>query len=232
MKRRLALIAAITVSAVLSLGIRVPRCAAQATLLEFSDESLGFANEISTNVSVLPNFPAPLVNPLGGTQIYSKTFFKTVGVQSIKIDWNCTGDDHGGVSEGLRAQLDGVDCNPPGTVDSALPNGWTAVLKHFNYETSYLLPDEVTSIPGTSSTIGGDGGGGTGDMHDNVCTYSWCCPVTHTAGSHTATVRMGNSCGTAFTPTCDGSIDTTVFEEHVHVQIDGSNLVCGTGSAG
>ncbi len=43
MKRRLALIAAITVSAVLSLGIRVPRCAAQATLLEFSDESLGFS---------------------------------------------------------------------------------------------------------------------------------------------------------------------------------------------
>src|SRR5216683_3706683 len=115
MKRRLALIAAITVSAVLSLGIRVPRCAAQATLLEFSDESLGFANEIFTNVSVLPTTTPP--NPLGGTQIYSKTFFKTVGVQSIKIDWNCTGDDHGGVSEGLRAQLDGVDCNPPGTVD-------------------------------------------------------------------------------------------------------------------
>ena len=225
MQRRLALIAAISVSAVLSLGIRVPRCAAQAPLLEFSDESLGFANEISTNVSVLPNFPAPLVNPLGGTQIYSKTFFKTVGVRSIKINWNCAGDDHGGVSEGLRAQLDGEDCNPPGTAASALPDGWTAVEKHFNYETSYLLPDEVTSLFG----LGDGGNGGNGDMHDNVCTYSWCCPVAHASGMHTVTVRMGNSCGTTLTPTCDSSIDTTVFEEHVHVEIDGSNLLCERG---
>src|SRR5713101_5625027 len=124
MQRRLALIAAISVSAVLSLGIRVPRCAAQAPLLEFSDESLGFATEISTKVSVLPNFPAPLVNPLGGTQIYSKTFFKTVGVRSIEMKWDCARGDHVCVSGGLRAALVSEDCSPPGTAAIAVPDGW------------------------------------------------------------------------------------------------------------
>src|ERR1700687_666633 len=109
MKRRLVLIAAIAVSAVLSLGIRVSQCAAQATLLKFSDESLGFPAEISTGVSVVPTTtPA---NPLGGTQIYSKTLVKPRGIQSFEINWNCTGDVHGGVGEELRALLDGQNCN-------------------------------------------------------------------------------------------------------------------------
>jgi hypothetical protein len=225
MERRLALIAAITVCAVLSLGIRVTQSGAQATLLKFSDESLGFPGEISTNVSVLPTTtPA---NPLGGTQIYSKTLFKPLGLRSFEINWNCTGDVHSGVAEELRAQVDGVDCNPAGAGAEGNPDGWTVVMKHFNYESSYLLPDGFTAL-----FPGGDGGGGTGDMHDNVCTYSWCCPVSSSAGAHTLTVRMGTSCGTGQTPTCDPSVDTAVFEEKVHVAIDGSNVTCGTGSAG
>jgi hypothetical protein len=134
MKARLILIAAITVSVVLSLAIRVPLCAAAGTLIEFFDEALGFGGpEISTNVSV--NSTAG--NPLGGTQIYSKTFFKPVGIQSPKVVWSGTGDVHSGVSQGLRGRIDDADCNPAGSVgDSGLPSGWIAVQKHFNYETA------------------------------------------------------------------------------------------------
>jgi hypothetical protein len=225
MKRRLALIAAITVSVVLSLAIRVPRCAAAGTLIEFFDEALGFGGpEISTNVSVNPT----AANPLGGTQVYSKTFFKPVGIESLKVVWNGTGDVHGGVAQGLRARIDGADCNPDGPVgDAGLPAGWIAVQKYFNLETSYLLPDEVTSV-----FPGGDGGGGPGDMHDNSISYHWCCTVPASGGTHTVTVRLGNSCGTTFTPICSTSLSTSVFEEGVHVEIDGSNVSCGTGSAG
>jgi hypothetical protein len=225
MKGRLTLIAVIMAGAVLSLGIRVSQCAAQATLLKFSDESLGFPGEISTNVSVLATTAPP--NPLGVTQIYSKTLFKPRGLQSFQIDWNCTGDVHGGVGQELRALIDGQDCNPAGGGAEGNPDGWTVVEKHFNYQSSYLLPDGIISL-----FPGGDGGGGAGDMHDNVCTYSWCCAVSPTPGVHTLTVRMGTSCGTGSTPTCDPTVDTTVFEEKVHVAIDGSATQCGTGSAG
>jgi hypothetical protein len=214
-------------SAVLSLGIRMPLCAAAGTLTEFSDEAIGFPAEISTDVSVNPTASPP--NPFGGTQVYSKTFFKPLGIQSLKVVWSGTGDVHSGVAQGLRGMIDqSVDCNPPGLVNASdLPSGWIAVQKHFNYQSSYLLPDGVTAL-----FPGGDGGGGAGDMHDNAITYSWCCTVPSASGTHTVSVRMGNSCATTLTPTCSPSVDETVFEEGVHVEIIGSNVSCGTGSAG
>jgi len=199
-------------------------------LLEFSDEAIGFGGpEISTTVSVNPTTTPP--NPLGGVQVYSKTFFKSSGLQSLKVVWNGTGDVHGGVAQGLRGLIDGADCNPPFSVGaSALPSGWIAVSKHFNYQTSYLLPDGFTAL-----FPGGDGGGGTGDMHDNSIAYAWCCTVPATGGTHTVSVRMGNSCGTPLTPICStlsSDANEFVFEEGVHVEIIGSSVRCGTGSAG
>jgi hypothetical protein len=210
----------------------MPLCAAAGTLTEFSDEAIGFPAEITTDVSVNPTTTPP--NPFGGTQVYSKTFFVPAGIESLKVVWSGTGDVHNGVAQGLRGMIDKIDkgvsekldCNPPGVIGAAdLPSGWIAVQKHFNYQSSYLLPDAVTAL-----FPGGDGGGGAGDMHDNAITYIWCCPVQ--PGTHTVSVRMGNSCGTPLTPTCSPSLDETVFEEGVHVEIIGSNVSCGTGSAG
>ena len=96
-------------------------------------------------------------------------------------------------------------CLTPGGGGAAgAPFGWSSKNKHHNYNTSYTRPDGVV-------TSSGDGGGGTGDIHDNSLSHQWCAKVKR-GRLLTVELRMA----TSDTP-------NAVFIENTNYYIDASN---------
>ena len=148
----------------------------------------------------------------GGTQIWSKTVLVPSGFSTAYVTISTQGDDHEGVALQLECLVDNYLCSPDfGGPSADAPQGWITLLKHFNYESDYLLPDG-------SFFSGGDGGGGNGDMHDNSINHTWCVNVR--PGVHTFSIKMGNSCGESSTPDC--SKDSGVSMENINFYIDAS----------
>jgi hypothetical protein len=219
MKTRLGFLTAIAFSGTLLLNLATPPGAlAQGALRRLSSEMI---NVTTTNSESSTDVPARS----GGTVIYSKTLM-VPGGNTLFVTFHGTGDQHAGVGLELLCQVDGTNCNPGsgdvGRSDSA--PGWVTLGKHFNYDTTYFLPDG-------SSASGGDGSGGNGDQHDNTISYSWCFPDI-SSGPHTVTISLGNSCGDAPTPSCAGApIDPIVYVEASHIDIDVGQLPKGSACA-
>ena len=159
----------------------------------------------------------------GGIRVYSKTVFvpfmsNSYGFPVLYITISAIGDNHGGESNNVSCNVDGPGgtgslasvCNPtPGAAIDGAPPGWTTLTHHFAYEAKY-------GSNNATGLSGGDGGGGTSDMHDNDYYYTWCKNVT--PGTHTINLRLGNHSG-ATTVVPGGS---TVFFEKTFVYIDAS----------
>jgi hypothetical protein len=146
-----------------------------------------------------------------GALVYTNTVLTDDTVNTLYVTITAVGDDHFGAAEWLSCRIDGAPCNPgQGGADFA-PPGWLSVVKYFNYDTTYTTPD------GTSGNTAGDGGGGTGDQHDNNFTYTWCTPIL--PGTHTVDIRQATS---------DASnVNNIVYFEAAHVFIDASSTPKG-----
>jgi hypothetical protein len=191
----------------------MPKPASAQLLIRLDSEFHGTAEggEISTTTPALS----------GGTQIFSKTVFVPFGFSTGYLTISTQGDSHGGVALQLECLVDGSACSPDfGGPAADAPAGWITPSKHFNYTSTYTLPDGTV-------TSGGDGGGGNGDMHDNSINHTWC--VNLKPGVHTFSINLGNSCGGSLTPSCTGA--STVFLENVHFYIDASSSFSGQCSA-
>jgi hypothetical protein len=106
-----------------------------------------------------------------GTLIYQKIFLLPATERTLFVTISTTGDAHEGNSHWFSAQVNGQFCNRGDEGAGFAPPGWIPLQKHFDY-------DNVTyTTGGVSGVVGGDGGGGQGDMHDNGIYYTWCCPI-------------------------------------------------------
>jgi hypothetical protein len=159
--------------------------------------------EISTT---LP--PAP--GGTGGLVIYNKNFFTANDINTIYVTISATGDDHNGARLQLACLLDNKPCDPESHLNAGgAPSGWFTALRHKNYNVNYTGPGFV-----------GDGGGGAGDLHDNIVHYTWCTPFNGPAGSHNVQIKLASSPGTDELST-PGDL---VFLEAVYVFVDGSRV--------
>jgi hypothetical protein len=118
-----------------------------------------------------------------------------------------TGDTHGGAAGCFTAKVDGAFFNPGGqgaakcagngTVNKP---GWVALIKE---------------PAGGASANCNNGGGGSGDCHDNSITYQWCTPIKH--GPHDVEVRMATS-----------HAGNTAFIEQAFFYVDASRIQKGS----
>lgn len=120
-----------------------------------------------------------------GDQIYFKTVFVPPLSNTLFLTISTTGDTHGGAGACFTALLDENFFNPGGQgaakcANNATTNvpGWVTLLK---------LPN----ILAVTTDNCNEGGGGTGDCHDNSIHYEWCTAVT--PGFHNVEVRMATS---------------------------------------
>ena len=128
---------------------------------------------------------------------------------TLFITISAAGDTHGGTALLLSCNVDGTACNPGTGGDGGAPAGWINVLKM----PAIGLTDSGAD---TLTTNCGDGGGGSGDCHDNGIYYTWCKNVT--SGLHTVEVRFASK---------DGS--NLVFIEAAHFYVDVAKLPIGGG---
>jgi hypothetical protein len=215
MKKRVTVSASALLTAVGLLIFFVVREAPAGTRFTFDAEFRGSAEggETSTTLSALT----------GGSNIYNKTVFVPSPVNTLLFTISTQADSHQGVALQLLCLIDGKACAPDfGGVSADAPPGWITPHKIFNYDVDYLMPDGITL-----NTFG-DGGGGTGDEHDNSVEHTWCIPVR--PGVHTVSLNMGNSCGEPLTPTCAPGAGT-VFMENINFNIDGAYLTAGNACA-
>ena len=167
----------------------------------------GAPPELVTNEPALPGAK-------GGMVIYDKDFFTADDINVLYVTISATGDAHGGARLQLACEVDNTPCNPGPNPVGGAPNGWFTAQRHDNYNENYTGPG-----------YGGDGGGGAGDLHDNVIVYTWCVPFEVKAGTHNVKVRMAS----APVPGDPGSAGQPVFMEAVHFFIDGSRVADPTG---
>ena len=156
----------------------------------------------------------------GGTQIWSKTLFVPSGFSTAYVTISTQGDDHLGVALQLLCLVDNYACSPDFGAGDGAPAGWITPLKHFNYESCYVLPDGTIGC-------GGDGNGLSGDIHDNSVNHTWCFNVR--PGVHTFSIKMGTSCGEYLTPSCSyySSDQYAVYLENIHFYVDASASTTG-----
>jgi hypothetical protein len=134
----------------------------------------------------------------GGTLVYQKVVNVPLlsGGAVVFVTLSAVGDAHFGESNFLSCNVDGPGgtgssgsiCAPTPTVTGIdlAPPGWVGMAHHFEYNTTYCSN-------GTCGLTVGDGGGGTGDEHDNDYYYTWCKRVN--PGLHTINLRLGNKSG-------------------------------------
>jgi hypothetical protein len=200
----------------LTVGLWTPD-EAEATLLRLAAHTRRWQNEDFTG------FRAPLPPPAASIPnqcftaagvlvaclpIYTTTVFApATGVLYVTI--SATGDGHGGAGSRFSCVINGGYCSPPGLPPAdGSPNGWVTLLK-------------LSNAPGATNC--NQGGGGTGDCHDNNITYTWCKRVN--AGTHTVRLNMASSLPPNF-----------VFVEKAFFYVDftspfyGSPATCSQGS--
>jgi hypothetical protein len=167
-----------------------------------------------TNTTVAASGTAAIPGT-GGTLVYTKAVVVPTlsGGQAMYITISAVGDDHFGESNFLSCNVDGpagvgtlgTVCNPTPTttgIDLA-PPGWVGMTHHFQYNTVSNCAGCIVqySSNGVNNLMGGDGGGGQGDEHDNDYYYTWCKRIG--SGSHVINIRLGNKTG----------INTVFFEK-------------------
>jgi hypothetical protein len=147
----------------------------------------------------------------GGCSIYTKIIAAGIGENILYVSMFAAGDTHGGAASDFTANVDGNACNPGQAGASASQDGWITLNK-------------IPAAAGTSNC--NDGGGGSGDCHDNAISYQWCCvlPADEVAvgGPHTVNLRMGTD-----------TAGEAVFIENAHFFIDatkGGSPTCTAGS--
>ena len=159
---------------------------------------------ISAEFQFTPGLPGPEIQTTliptpagtGGKVVYSKSVFVPHD-GTLFVTFAGAGDTHaGGVPVAGAALLmtclvDGAVCQSGSGLGTAGPSGWVTLQK-------MPQPTAVTNC--------GDGGGGSGDCHDNNINYSWCSPIDK--GPHTVALKLASS---------NGGI---VFYERAHIYID------------
>ena len=189
------------VAAILALGIAVPAAvnadpdAIRRLAADF--DFFGLFEEAVTAATVNPADPAG-----SGLVIYEKTVFVPQKANTMYITMHTTGDAHDGAASCFSCLVDGAFCNPGGQGAARCAPGETAP-----------VPGWITLLKepaGHSGTNCNDGGGGTGDCHDNAINYSWCTPIEK--GTHTVQLRMASSTG------------ADVFIEQAHFYVDVSRI--------
>ncbi len=220
MKKRTIHTGMLVLIALLALGLCIPTDTWAGVLERLSAEFRNFdfaGSETSTIVGVAP-LPGTAAGD-DGVVVYTKTLFVPPGLNTLFVTISATGDTHAGSALLLSCRVDGAFCNPGPSGASAVPPGWIALQKHFNYDTTYTpAPNDPLAVFAPN----GDGGGGRGDMHDNSLNYTWCTKVPpSTAGAvggvHRVEIRMATS-----------SVGDRVFFENAHFYIDAAKLRPGS----
>jgi hypothetical protein len=161
--------------------------------------------EIFTDVAPSGTPPAS-----GGVLIYNKNFFVADDLNTLYVTISATGDNHDGRRLMLACLVDGVACNSGTGGAGGAPAGWFTALRFDNYNDDY-----------TGTGYGGDGGGGSGDVHDNVVTYTWCTPFETKPGTHNVKIRLASG---ANPDGDDPAVNNVVFLENVFFYVDGSRV--------
>lgn len=147
----------------------------------------------------------------GGTTIYSHAVFVPIlsGAPVLYVSFAAQADTHGGVAELVSCNIDGVLlCNAGTGGAGGAPTGWVNASAHFRYAATYCNG-------AACGLTGGDGGGGTGDEHDNTLYAHWCVHVA--PGAHKVNLKIAvNHPGTL------AGVTNFAFFEAAHVFIDAS----------
>lgn len=169
-----------------------------------------------------PTCPKALAGGTGGRLVYSHAVFVPLlsGSPVLYVDFAAQADQHGGSAEFVSCNIDGtLLCNAGTGGAGGAPTGWVNVGHHFDYE-------HVTYCSGLNGNAcgltTGDGGGGSGDQHDNTLYSHWCVHVP--PGTHTVNIRLANA---ATAPSNPDGIANIVYFEAAHIFIDASQPAPG-----
>ena len=166
--------------------------------------------------------PAAVAGGTGGRLVYSHSVFVPLlsGSPVLYVSFAAQADQHGGSAEFISCNIDGtVLCNAGTGGAGGAPTGWVNVGHHFQYQgVSYCSGLNSNSCGLTS----GDGGGGTGDQHDNTLYAHWCVHVS--PGTHTVNLRLANAATGSVNP---AGVANVVFFEAAHIFIDASQPAPG-----
>jgi len=150
---------------------------------------------------------APLAGGAGGLVTYQRTVLQPTGKNTLFVTISATMDQHLGAALAMSCNVDGALCGSLTTAGSigagGAPAGWI-VLGKMN------RTDETLNC--------NDGGGGTGDCHDNVLTYTWCVPNV-APGGRTVQLKLASLADPDEDPTL-----SFVFYEGAHYYIDSTNF--------
>jgi len=192
---------AATLTAVLFI---LPALSVQAQVLNRHVAEFRFGAEQVSTVTA-----AAFPGPPDGTLIYTRSFLLPPGQRTVFVTLSTTGDAHFGDALWFSARLNGMVCNRGDEGAGFAPPGWIPLQKHFSYD-----PPVAYTSGGIPGQITGDGGGGTGDMHDNGIYYTWCCKDKINPGAvNLVEIKMATSFA-----------GTPVFVERSHYYIDSVDL--------
>jgi len=157
------------------------------------------AEQVTTITAVAGGVP-------DGSLIYTTKFLLPATQKTVFVTLSTTGDAHAGDALWFSARINGKFCNQGNQGAGFAPPGWIPLQKHFSYD-----PPVAYTSGGVSGQMSGDGGGGTGDMHDNGIYYTWCCPAELLLPGLTnqVTIRMATS-----------NAGSPVFVERSHYYVD------------
>jgi hypothetical protein len=154
---------------------------------------------------IATNTAAAFPGPPDGNLIYFKTFPLPATAATVFVTLSTTGDAHEGVAHWFSARINGVPCSRGNEGAGFAPAGWIPLQKHFDYD-----PPVTYTSNGVGGQTTGDGGGGTGDMHDNGIYYTWCCLEEVRPGAlNRVDIKMATSLA-----------GTPVFVERSHYYVD------------
>jgi hypothetical protein len=192
-------LAVVLFTAIAALALALPTPAAAQVLQRHVAEFRFGPEQIATATAAA--FPGPP----DGNLIYQKTFGLPTTAATVFITLSTTGDAHEGVAHWFSARVNGMVCNRGNEGAGFAPPGWIPLQKHFDYD-----PPVAYTSNGVSGQTTGDGGGGTGDMHDNGIYYTWCCiDGLNPGGLNRVEIKMATSFA-----------GTPVFVERSHYYVD------------
>lgn len=193
----------IVVTVIAAIAVTFAVTAAHAQVLNRHVAEWRFGAEQTTAVTA-----APFPGPPDGSLIYMKRFFLPADQRTVFVTLSTTGDAHEGVAHWFSARLNGAVCNIGDEGAGFAPPGWIPLQKHFDYD-----PPVTYTSNGVAGQTAGDGGGGTGDMHDNGIYYTWCCLTADPGAFNTVEIKMATSFA-----------GTPVYVERSHYYIDSVDL--------
>jgi hypothetical protein len=158
--------------------------------------------------------------PWGGKLVYSHAVtLPGTGPLTVYVSLAAQSDTHGGAAGYLHCDIDGtIPCNNGTGGAGGAPNTWVNAIHHFDYQDSGLEQtycSDVQTFASGCGLSGGDGGGGSGDEHDNALYAHWCVAnISH--GPHTVNIRWATG------PAVSGTFGVAYFEA-AHIFIESNN---------